>query len=162
MQPAVASAAGSIQSGFFQFAQTPPPLSVTWQFGTSTGESVSATWSGLQPSPTNQLSVTPENAAAFGIDFAAWAQAVTDPDYSRSIVTVNGVSQEGTVLRFGDVQELDLLHFNVVDYRWPVEPGLPNFGVSVSAVDRPIVPEPATWLLMICFTTLNLFISRRL
>jgi hypothetical protein len=107
-----ASAAGSIRSGPIQFPQIPPPLSVTWQLATVEGQFVSATWSGFEPPlPISQRSVTAENAAAFGIDFNAWAQAVVDPAFTRSIVIANGIRQEGPLERFGEVQKLDLLHF---------------------------------------------------
>jgi hypothetical protein len=139
------SAAGTIQSGFFDYPQVPPPLSVTWQLATVSGESVSVIWSSIQPSPTNQLSITLENAAAFGVDFAAWSQAVIDPAFTQSTVTANGISQFGPVLKFGDLQRLDVIFFNVTQFRWPVQPGLPNFTVSVAAGEFEIVPEPPTW-----------------
>jgi hypothetical protein len=153
-------AAGTIQSGFFDFPQVPPPLSVTWQLATVSGESVSATWSGIQPSPTNQLSITPENASAFGVDFDAWSQAVIDPAFTQSTVTANGVSQFGPVLTFGDVRRLDVIFFNVSQFRWPVQPGLPNFTVSVAAGEFEIVPEPPTSLLMTCSLAILLFAHR--
>jgi hypothetical protein len=108
-----------------------------------------------------QLSVTQENAEAFGVDFGAWAQAVKDPAYTRSIVTANGISQEGPVLRFGDVQRLDLIQFNVADYFWPPRLGQPDFGVSVSAAEHEVVPEPATWLLLHYGVAFHLLLSRR-
>jgi hypothetical protein len=151
-----ANGVGSIQSGVFEFPQVPAPLSVTWQLATSDGDAVSATWTGIQYAPTNQLTITNENAGAFGIDFSAWAQAVTDPAYVRSIITVNGVSKEGSVLKFGEVQELDLIHFNVFDYFWPGRIGSPNVRVSVSAVDSLVVPEPTTSLLAVLGLSLGL------
>jgi hypothetical protein len=157
IQAETACAVGNIQSGFIEFDQVPPPLSVTWQLATATGESVSATWSGLQPSNVQQLTITEENAAEFGVDFSAWAQAVVNPTYNRSIVTANGVSHEGQLLRFGDVQTLDSISFLVDDYFWPPRIGSPQFGVNILAVEQEIVPEPTTWVFMVCIGLFCLF-----
>jgi hypothetical protein len=97
-----AVAAGKVQSGFFEFPQVAPPLSMTWQIATSGGQSVSATFTEITPFAFNQLFITPENASSLGVDFAAWSAAVMNPAYTRSIITAGGVSQEGPVVRSGD------------------------------------------------------------
>jgi hypothetical protein len=134
------------------FTFVPPPVApanVWWRLATQGGQFVElvvppATYS------TRQIVhlVTPENAADYGLDFAAWSAAVNDPSYNRSIVMFGGVTKEAAWSNhWGFPFEVERIQLFVNDYTGPT--GSP--AVEVAVVDFIPVPEPATiWLAMFC------------
>jgi hypothetical protein len=140
----------------FQFSSVAPPASLSWQLATPGGEHVDVAITGIQPAAGTQLAyiITPENAAEFGVDFSAWSLAVNDPNFSRSIMTWTGVTQEKPVVRNFPQIELDDIRIFVNSYFWPdTGGGLPLVDIRAFASDNPIIPEPGTWLLAILSIT---------
>lgn len=144
-----AVAVGKMQSGFFRFSQTPPPLSMTWEIATAEGNRINATFSDVQPFRTNQLFITSTNASSLGVNFDAWLQALNDPAYTRSIITANGVSQEAPLVRLVDhLNRLDHILLEVRDYVGFPQPGLQQFLAFGEAVELDVVPEPISLTLV--------------
>jgi hypothetical protein len=140
----------------FQYDNVAPPVSLTWQLATPSGEYVDLSITGIEPAAGSQRAyiITPENAAQFGVDFPAWSVAVNDPTFSRSIMTWAGVTQEQSVVRNFPLIELDDIRIFVDNYQWPIiAPGLPAVDIRAFAFDFPIVPEPATCLLALISVT---------
>jgi hypothetical protein len=149
-----------ISSGF-EFTSVAPPVSVTWQLATPAGEHVDLMISNIQPIGFEIAHiVTPENASQYGVDFAAWSLAVNDPNYSRSIMTWAGATQEKPVVRNFPHIELDDLRVFITDYKWPV-PGGNSAALFITAFasDNPVVPEPGTCILAL--TSITWLSSRR-
>ena len=131
----------------FDYSNVPPPVSLSWQLATPAGEHVDVTITGIEPAAGAPLTyiITAENAAQFGVDFPAWSIAVNDPNFSRSIMTWAGVTQEKPVVRNFPQIQLDDIRIFVNSYHWPVPgPGFPDVHIQAYAFDAPIVPEPAT------------------
>jgi hypothetical protein len=142
---------------FFEYDAVPPPVSLTWQLATPTGDHVDLTITGIQPAAGSERAymITPANAAEFGVDFPAWSLAVNDPNYSRSIMTWAGLTKEQPVVRNFEHIELDDIRIFVDDYWWPVPGGnSPTVYIEAFAADFPLIPEPASWLLALLLITL--------
>jgi hypothetical protein len=147
-----------IQSGFAYNPQPASPAALSWRLATQSGEFVEL----VVPPATytsNQIAhqVTPLNASDYGLDFAAWAAAVNDPIYNRSIVSFGGVVQEEPWSnQWAGTFELDAIGLIVNDFS-------PRYSFSTvlgEVADLVPVPEPATWL-MACTIALHLFARRR-
>jgi hypothetical protein len=146
----------------FEFTASAPPVSLLWQLATPSGEHVDLAIDGIQPSPGGQefaYIIGSENAAQYGVDFPAWANAVNDTDYSRSIMTFAGITKEQPVVRNFPNIALDDLRIFIGNYRWPVPAGTSAVvQIGAAAVDFPVVPEPCTPLLVVALGFISLSI----
>jgi hypothetical protein len=132
-----------------EFDQVAPPATASWRLATDDGRFVEFA---VQDIPANlnilNYNVTVENAAEFGVDFAAWQLAVNDPAYTRSILTFSGQTQEEQVMRTFDHLTLDRLRINVNNYYWP-DRGVEKMTLGGRAIQEAIIPEPSAWLLLL-------------
>jgi len=102
--------------------------------------------------PSNVGDAQHVTAAQLGLDWVAWNEAVMDPDFTRLLVTRGGTTLEApwTHQQFSNTQtpfeELDQLRLRIGNN------DVMHFGdlyVTLTAWDNPIVPEPATWLMLL-------------
>jgi hypothetical protein len=133
-----------------EFDHVAPPATASWRLATDDGRFVEFA---VQDIPANvgfsNYIVTPDNAAEFGVDFAAWQLAVNDLAYTRSILTFSGQTQEEQVMRTFDHLTLDRLRITVRSYYWPDDRGVPHLTLGGRAIQEAIVPEASTWLLLL-------------
>jgi hypothetical protein len=144
----------------FVFNPAPtPPAPISWRLATESGEFVE-----LVP-PAAMYSggaivhfVTPDNAAEYGLDFAAWSAAVNDPAFNRSIMSFGGVVQEKTWTNpWRGEFELERIQLFVNDF----DPRFTHPSVQGFIVDVVPVPEPSTdGLIVLACLTFNAVAGR--
>jgi hypothetical protein len=156
-----------LHSGVFTFEQptTPPPQPVSWTLATRDGRTVTASTQlvGLSGGSSMNRDIYPHNAGSI-LNWDAWANAIYDPAYTRSIVSFAGVTQESPLTRYDYWRDLPLDRINLTldGYYWPTDLAR-KVGAKVSVrntvyVLQPI-PEPATLLLLL--VAFAAFITRR-
>jgi hypothetical protein len=102
--------------------------------------------------------VTPSNASDFGVDFGAWAAAVNDPSYNRSIISFGGVAKQEPWSNPWSPFELERIALIVNDFDG--RSSAPS--VQGEVVDLIPVPELGTcWLIAISAALLALRARRR-
>lgn len=142
-----------------EFPNAPSPQVATWQLRTASDETVSWTIPMTGPKPAYQVRLNGNDTGEFpnaitpaqaGIDWNAWAAAILNPAFDRSLLTFNGTTTEipwpSVRKSFEGVDRIQLL---VVD--WPYGSTNPNATAVFQggAVDEAIVPEPSAFVLLL-------------
>jgi hypothetical protein len=138
----------------FQFDIVQPPWSLTWQLATNDGRHVDLAINNIMPTG-NQIfvKITPANATQYGVDFGAWALAVNDVDYTRSLISLNGVTQERAPFRTGGFIDLDHIAV-IIDHPWPLAMG--SIFPTAIASEAIVIPEATTLALFAIAAALHL------
>lgn len=146
--------AAIVQSSGDVFPDDTAANTIRWELRTASDQAVVweytfPTVNSQQPWSTSKQAFA-NTAASLNIDWTAWSAAVTNPAYSRWLVTRNGVTIErpwpglsvGVTPGFV-LDELDLtITKNTTN-------GHGNLGVGTGALDRASVPEPSASLLFV-------------
>jgi hypothetical protein len=142
----------------YEYGVTPSPNNLAWELRTATDNVVRWEWNGVASVGPNGGSVarvaTEDTAASLGLDWAAWSAAVLNPAFNRSLITWNGITMEkpwpAQPDRLANFHELDELRQTIGDWAWPqTQFSSKRVGIAVSALDVTVVPEPASWLLLL-------------
>jgi hypothetical protein len=155
--------------GQFYFDVPEPPATIEFYLATPTGERLTLAHTIVpfsQTGPHPHLIVTEANAAAAGVDWQAWEDAMSPSSpFDRFNTTVNGMPRQTFCDPFTGICEPanDILLNKI----WP-NFSLETIAIIVNAYDEPgrpfaqfnagggisgwafMVPEPSTWMLLFC------------